>query len=70
MAIDPRMYEKYSGKKGDPSMRMGAALAQNDKAKQERDEMPKGVSGGMRTMAGPGWFMQIFYAIKDRFRTK
>jgi hypothetical protein len=70
MAIDPRMYEKYSGKKGDPTTRMGAALAQNAKAKQERDEMPKGAAGGMRTIRGPGWIMQIHYAIKDKMRSK
>ncbi len=27
MAIDPRIYEKYSGRKGDPMMRKGAALS-------------------------------------------
>ena len=27
MAIDPRLYEKYSGRKGDPMMRKGAALS-------------------------------------------
>ena len=27
MTIDPRTYEKYSGRKGDPMMRKGAALA-------------------------------------------
>jgi hypothetical protein len=70
MAIDPRMYEKYSGRKGDPTTRMGAALAQNDKTQHDRDEMPQGAAGGMRTMAGPGWIMQIFYAIKDKLRTK
>lgn len=70
MAIDPRMYEKYSGRKGDPTRRMGAALASDAKAKQERDAMPKGVSGGMKTIAQPGMFMQFIYAIKDRLRTK
>jgi hypothetical protein len=27
MPIDPRIYEKYSGRKGDPMMRKGAALS-------------------------------------------
>ena len=27
MTIDPRTYERYSGRKGDPMMRKGAALA-------------------------------------------
>lgn len=70
MAIDPRMYEKYSGRKGDPMTRMGDALAKNAKAQRDRDEMPKGAAGGFKTMAGPGWIMQIFYAIKDKMRIK
>lgn len=35
MAIDPRLYEKYSGRSGDPYKRMGEALAQGAARKQE-----------------------------------
>lgn len=33
MAIDPMLYEKYSGRKGDPTTRMGEALARSDRHK-------------------------------------
>lgn len=36
MAIDPRMYEKYSGRSGDPYKRLGEALSQNVKQQQQR----------------------------------
>ncbi len=45
MAIDPRLYEKYSGRSGDPYKRLGEVLAKDAKVQSERDEMPKGVSG-------------------------
>lgn len=70
MAIDPRLYEKYSGRKGDPMVRLGQVLAKEAKANQERDSMPKGVSGGFRTMRSPGIFAQIYYWFKDRARSK
>jgi len=38
MVIDPRMYEKLSGRKGDPYDRLGQALAQNDQKKADRAE--------------------------------
>lgn len=34
MAIDPKLYEKYSGRKGDPYARLGEALIQADKQKE------------------------------------
>lgn len=36
MAIDPMLYEKMSGRKGDPYSRMGEALAGADSAKAAR----------------------------------
>lgn len=36
MAIDPMLYEKVSGRKGDPYARMGEALAGADSAKAVR----------------------------------
>jgi hypothetical protein len=38
MAIDPLLYEKVSGRKGDPYSRMGEALAGSDSAKAQRTE--------------------------------
>ena len=70
MAIDPMMYERMSGRKGDPYTRMGEVLSQNVKAQKERDEMPKGVSGGFRVMGIPGLWANFFFAIKDRLRSK
>ncbi len=70
MAIDPMMYERLSGRKGDPNTRLGESLAQNAKAKQQRDEMPKGAQGGMRVNAMPGIWANLWFAIKDHFRTK
>lgn len=70
MAIDPRLYEKYSGRSGDPYKRLGEALAKNVKHKHQRDTMPKGFSGGMRTIWWPGFFAQFFNWFKDRSRSK
>jgi len=36
MAIDPLLYEKVSGRSGDPYSRMGEALAGAEKGKSER----------------------------------
>ncbi|HZW10144.1 MAG TPA: hypothetical protein VFF69_09600 [Phycisphaerales bacterium] len=58
MVIDPRLYEKVSGRSGDPTRRLGEALAKNAKAKSQRDELPKGVSGGIRMMRTPGSWAQ------------
>jgi hypothetical protein len=48
MAIDPMLYEKVSGRRGDPHTRLGEALARNMKAKHRRDALPKGLKGGLR----------------------
>jgi hypothetical protein len=70
MAIDPMLYEKVSGRKGDPQARLGSALAKESKMKQDRDGMPKGFSGGLNTIAKPGMIAQIWYWFKDRTRSK
>lgn len=70
MAIDQRLYEKYSGRTGDPQARLGQALAKGVKAQHGRDEMPKGVSGGFRMMLLPGMWAQFFFWIKNRARSR
>lgn len=70
MAIDPMMYQKLSGRKGDPYTRMGEALAKNAKHKQERDALPKGVSGGLRISMMPGIFANLFFWMKSKGRDK
>ena len=70
MAIDPMLYRKLSGRSGDPYSRMGEALAKNAKSQSERDALPKGVSGGLRTTLMPGIFAQIFLWFKLRGREK
>jgi hypothetical protein len=70
MTIDPRLYEKYSGRKGDPHTRLGEVLAKDVKVKAARDEMPKGIEGGFRAMRHPGVFAQFWYWLKERSRPK
>jgi hypothetical protein len=70
MAIDPRLYTKYSGRTGDPRDRLGAVLAQDVKAKQQRSEMPKGVTGGFRMNRLPGVWGYLFFWLKDRRRER
>lgn len=70
MAIDPMLYQKLSGRKGDPYTRLGEALAKNAKHKQERDALPKGVAGGFKIMLMPGTWLNWFYIFKSRGRDK
>lgn len=58
MVIDPRLYEKVSGRSGDPTRRLGEALAKDAKAKSQRDELPKGVTGGLQVTRMPGIWAQ------------
>lgn len=55
------LYQKYSGRSGDPYSRMGEALAKNDAKKSRREGMPKGVSGGLRVSMLPGEWANIFF---------
>ena len=60
MAIDPMMYERLSGRKGDPYTRMGEALAQSDSRKHAREE-EKHVA--MMARSGPRqWRMLYFFS--------
>ena len=70
MAIDPRLYEKYSGRSGDPMMRLGQVLAKDAKAKQARDAMPKGVRGGWRINLMPGIFANLFFWLRNSARER
>lgn len=70
MAIDPMMYQKLSGRSGDPYTRMGEVLAKDAKVKQERDAMPKGATGGMRVNMRPGLWANFLHWWRDRTRDK
>lgn len=70
MVIDPKLYEKVSGRSADPSRRLGEVLAKNAKAKSTRDELPKGVSGGFRMMRLPGSYAQWWLIWKLWRRSK
>lgn len=51
MTIDPRTYEKFSGRKGDPMMRQGAALSEAA-GKQAKRTASKGLTGSERLLIG------------------
>lgn len=70
MGIDPLLYEKYSGRKGDPNLRKGAVLSKAAKNKQERDAMPKGVTGGLKVTFLPGIWANLFFWVKNKEREK
>ncbi len=61
MVIDPKLYEKVSGRSADPSRRLGEVLAQGAKKQAERDELPKGVTGGFKVMRMPGIWAQWWH---------
>lgn len=61
MGIDPMLYQKYSGRSGDPHTRLGEALAKNEKRKSRRDGMAKGVAGGVKVSMMPGSWWNVFY---------
>lgn len=60
MVIDPRLYEKVSGRSADPTRRLGEVLAKDAKSQAAGDELPKGVSGGFRVMRMPGVWAQLW----------
>lgn len=64
MAIDPLLYQKLSGRSGDPYTRLGEALAQDAKKKQERDALPKGVKGGMQVTRMPGVWANMLHVLQ------
>lgn len=56
MAIDPMLYQKLSGRKGDPYTRLGEALAKDAKNKASRSEQRSAMGGARRLM----WLMPSF----------
>jgi hypothetical protein len=58
MVVDPRLYEKVTGRSADPSRRLGEVLAKGVKKQHERDELPKGIAGGLRVTRMPGTLAQ------------
>lgn len=61
MVIDPKLYEKVSGRSADPSRRLGEVLAQGAKKQAERDALPKGVTGGLKVARIPGIWAQWWH---------
>lgn len=70
MAIDPMLYQKLSGRKGDPYTRLGEVLAKDTKSRHARDAMPKGVGGGWRVMRLPGIFANLWFWFANRKRER
>lgn len=62
MAIDPELYEKYSGRSGDPYKRLGEALAQGAAHKQ-RLSAEKGKSFAQRRLEAKMKFGVAWYII-------
>jgi hypothetical protein len=65
MAIDPKLYEKYSGRSGDPYKRMGEALAQGA-ARKQSVQASKGDAFSTRYIEGAikwRWWMSVVGAI-------
>lgn len=56
MAIDPMLYQKLSGRKGDPYSRLGEALAKDVKHKASRSEQRNAIGRTRRVM----WLMPGF----------
>lgn len=61
MVIDPKLYERVSGRSADPSRLMGETLAKGARSQSERDALPKGFSGGWRVTRIPGVFAQFWH---------
>jgi hypothetical protein len=65
MGIDPRLYEKLSGRSGDPYKRLGEALAQDAKSSYER-RAQKDKSIAQRRLEAKfkaKWIASIIFAI-------
>jgi hypothetical protein len=68
MVIDPRMYERLSGRQGDPYDRMGAALSedsarsQSRKAEKERSASDRLVDGHFKAYKAR-WIISIVVSI-------
>ena len=67
MVIDMEMYEKYSGRKGDPMDRLGAAHAQSDAASSSREERMHKIKMAQR-VSGPrfGWPGLLIRVVMER----
>lgn len=65
MAIDPKLYEKYSGRSGDPYARLGKALAQSSahradvQGRKDRSFSERYVVGGLKAR----WWMSIIGSV-------
>jgi hypothetical protein len=59
MAIDRELYQKYSGRSGDPYARMGASLAQRDANMADGDSSMWGAFRRGRRIA---WIIKVLVA--------
>jgi hypothetical protein len=60
MAIDPRLYTKYSGRTGDPRDRLGAALVQADNQRAKNRERKEVIRMGLRPRIRAWGFLRLF----------
>jgi hypothetical protein len=63
MAIDPKLYEKYSGRSGDPYARMGKALAQSSARASNLASRGGPATPEGKFMVKGWWWASIFLAI-------
>ena len=61
MGIDPRLYEKYSGRSGDPMARLGSALAQSAERKSQLKGAKETAYSERRLVAG--FKVRMWYGI-------
>lgn len=63
MAIDPKMYEKYSGRSGDPYKRMGEALAKSSARQQRVDAAGDAADGATHGPLKMKWLFSIIASL-------
>jgi hypothetical protein len=62
MAIDPMLYKKYNNRKTE--LDVGGTLAKSSARKQDRDAMPKGMSGGLKFGMRNSGFGGLFFFMR------
>ena len=59
MTIDPRLYQKISGRSGDVTDAYGKALAQTSKTDSERNSAPSANYGGVSSASKTRYILSI-----------